>query len=288
MAYTDNWQEDAARRDFTINAMSCNQAGEIFDYFGGQADLAAGHVRFVGVARQRIQEDYLRILRFFRFLARYGQGAPDAEAMAAIALEAGGLSNLSAERVWSELERIMQAPAPLAAVRLMQQTGVLELVLPGALPERLAALLVRGAPSDPLLRLAALTDEDLAQRLRLSGEEARMLAGWRAPFHLKPGDDDASLRRALADTRREVLLGQSWLYGEDNAAWAALRARLLVAEAPVFPLRGRDLLALGFPAGAGLGEVLAHVRQWWLEGGCVADKTACLMQVDRKREGLKS
>lgn len=284
VVYTDNWQEDAARRDFTINAMSCNPSGEIFDYFGGQVDLAAGRVRFVGVARQRITEDYLRILRFFRFLARYGQGVPDKEAVTAIAQEVGGLSGLSVERVWSELKKILQAPAPLAAIRLMQQTGVLEAVLPGSSPDRLAALLARGAPSDPLLRLVALTDEDVALRLRLSGEEARMLAAWRAPFWLQPDDDDACLRRALADTQCAVLLGQSWLYGEDNAAWAALRARLKAIEPPVFPLRGRDLLALGLPAGAKLGEDLARIRQWWLEGGCIADKTACLMQA-RKNLG---
>lgn len=287
VAYTDDWQEDAARRDFTINAMSCSQTGEIFDYFEGRSDLSAGHLRFVGVARQRITEDYLRILRFFRFLARYGQGVPDAEAVAAITLEAGGLSSLSVERVWSELKKILQAPAPLAAVRLMQQTGVLEAVLPASSPERLAALLVRDAPADPLLRLAALTDEDIAQRLRLSGEETRMLSAWRAPFWLKPNSDDTCLRRALSDTRCEVLLGQSWLYGEDNADWAALRARLATMERPVFPLRGRDLLAVGLPPGAGLGEVLERVRQWWLEGGCLADKEACLMQVGKSRGYLE-
>lgn len=281
VAFTDNWQEDAARRDFTINAMSYSRAGEIFDYFDGQADLAIGRVRFVGAAQKRIREDYLRILRFFRFFARYGQGTPDEDAVAAIAKEAGGLTSLSAERVWSELKKIIQTPAPLAAVRLMQQTGVLEIVLPSSSLERLAALLARGAPADPLLRLAALTDENIAKRLRLSGEEARLLAGWRAPFWLKPDDDDTFLRRALADTQREVLLGQSWLYGEDTPAWTALRARLTGMELPVFPLLGRDLLALGFPSGAGLGSILAGVRRWWLESGCVADKTACLRQVEK-------
>lgn len=276
VAFTDDWQEDAARRDFTINAMSRDRDGQIFDYFDGQADLNVGMIRFVGPARLRIAEDYLRILRFFRFFARYGQGSPEEEAVAAITAAREGLSGLSAERVFSELKKILQAPAPLAAVELMQTTGVLEIILPGAAPERLAALLARGAPSDPLLRLAALTKEDLAQRLRLSLAEERLLAAWRAPFGLHPASDAASLRQALADTPRAVLVGQSWLYGEADAGWAELRARLMAQEQPVFPLLGRDLAALGVKAGPEMGKILAFVRRWWWETGCCADKAACL------------
>ena len=276
VAFTDDWREDAARRDFTINAMSCTQDGEIFDYFGGREDLRAGIVRFVGAARLRIAEDYLRILRFFRFFARYGQSGPDAAAVAAIAQEREGLRGLSAERVWSEVKKILAAPAPLAAVELMRETGVLGIVLPGAKPARLAALLARGAPVDPLLRVAALTDEDLAVRLRLSGAEAEMLAGWRGTLALRPEDDDAALRRALADVPVEVLTGRVWLWGGDGAGWAALRARLAAMERPVFAVQGRDLVALGVAAGPRMGEILALTRRWWLEGGCVADKAACL------------
>ncbi|MBU6448027.1 MAG: CCA tRNA nucleotidyltransferase [Rhodospirillales bacterium] len=276
VAFTDDWREDAARRDFTINAMSCTQGGEVFDYFGGQADLAAGIVRFVGAPGARIAEDYLRILRFFRFFARYGQGGPDAGAVVAVAAGREGLRQLSVERVWAELKKILVAPAPLASVELMRQTGVLEMVLPGAKPERLAALLRRGAPGDALLRVAALTDEDFAGRLRLSGAEAEMLVGWRKPFALRLEDDDAALRRALADEAREVLMGQSWLWGGGGAGWARLRDRLAGMERPVFPLQGRDLLALGVEPGPRIGEILAAARRWWMEGGCVADRAACL------------
>ncbi len=276
VAFTDDWREDAARRDFTINAMSCTRDGEIFDYFGGRADLAAGIVRFVGAAAERIAEDYLRILRFFRFFARYGQGGPDAEAVAAIKAGREGLRQLSVERVWSEVKKILAAPAPLAAVELMRETGVLEIILPGAQPERLAALLRRGAPVDPLLRVAALTDEDLAVRLKLSGAEAQRLVGLRQKFVLRPGDDDAALRRALADEPHEVLIGQSWLWDGDGAG---LRTRLMSIERPVFPLQGRDLAALGVEPGPRMGVVLAEVRRWWLEGGCVAGKAECLEQV---------
>ncbi len=274
--FTDDWREDAARRDFTINAMSCTREGEIFDYFGGRADLAAGIVRFVGDPGQRIAEDYLRILRFFRFFARYGQGGPDAAAVAAVKAGREGLRGLSAERVWSEVKKILAAPAPLAAVELMRETGVLEIVLPGAKPERLAALLGRGAPVDPLLRVAALTDEDLAVRLKLSGAEAVALAGWRAPLAVKPEDDDAALRRALAEAPREVLIGRVWLQGGDGAGWAGLRERLAAMERPVFPLLGRDLVALGVEPGLRMGEILEETRRWWMQGGCVADRAACL------------
>jgi poly(A) polymerase/tRNA nucleotidyltransferase (CCA-adding enzyme) len=276
VAFTDDWREDAARRDFTINAMNCTRGGEIFDYFGGRADLQAGIVRFVGDARQRIEEDYLRILRFFRFFARYGQGAPDAAAVAAIQAGRAGLRQLSAERVWSEVKKILTPPAPLAAVTLMHETGVLEVVLPGAKPERLAALLARRAPCEPLLRVAALTDEDLATRLRLSGAEAALLAGWRGTLALRPGDDEATLRRALAAETLEILLGRVWLQGGEDAGWARLRDRLAATERPVFPLQGRDLTALGVPPGKKLGEILRLTRQNWLKGGCVADKQFCL------------
>lgn len=274
--FTNDWCQDAARRDFTMNAMSYARDGEIFDYFGGRADLAAGMVRFVGEPGARIAEDYLRVLRFFRFFARYGRGAPDAAAVAAIKAGREGLRSLSVERVWSEVKKVLAAPAPLAALELMHETGVLEIVLPGADNARLAALLAKGAPGEPLLRVAALTDEDFAGRLRLSGAEAEMLAGWRGKWTLLPTDDDAMLRRALADAPREVLIGQSWLRGGAGPEWAALRARLAGMERPNFPLQGRDLVGLGMKPGPRMGEILAEARRWWMAGGCVARKAECL------------
>ncbi len=157
VAFTEDWRVDAARRDFTINAMSMTADGAVFDYFNGIADLHAGAVRFVGDAATRIAEDYLRILRFFRFHARYGTGAPDPAALAAIRAGVGGLAILSVERVWSELQRILAAPDPSGAVALMAELGVLAAVLPeGADPGKLARLVAAGAPADPILRLAAL------------------------------------------------------------------------------------------------------------------------------------
>ena len=279
--YTDDWRADAARRDFTINAMSLAPDGAVFDYFGGVADLRAGLVRFVGDATTRIAEDYLRILRFFRFHARYGGGAPDPQALAAIRAGVPGMARLSAERVWSELKRILATPDPTGAVALMQATGVLPAVLPeGASPDRLARLVAAGAPPDPMLRLAALLQGDaaaLAARLRFSMAERDCLLALRSGDVPPDESDDATLRRALADTSTHILEGRAWLAGRG----ADLRARLAALPRPVFPLRGRDLEAAGVAPGPRLGQLLGHMRAWWLDGGCVADAAACRAELAR-------
>ena len=287
VAFTDDWEEDSARRDFTINAMSMDRDGRVYDYFGGQEDLAAGRVRFVGEARLRIAEDYLRVLRFFRFSARYGRGVPDAAAVAAVVALRDGVKTLSAERVWSEVKKILEVPEPLRALRLMADTGVLPLVLPGAEVARLEAVMAAGVPADALLRVAALWRGDVeafAARWRLSSAEAVRLAALAVPNVLRPEDDDAALRRALAEDSAPVLVERSWLAGGAGPEWDALRERLLAMARPVFPLQGRDLAALGLAAGPEMGAVLREVRGWWLEGGCVADAAACLERV--KRPGL--
>jgi poly(A) polymerase/tRNA nucleotidyltransferase (CCA-adding enzyme) len=290
VAFTDDFRQDAARRDFTINAMSMTPRGEVFDYFDGIADLRAGRVRFVGSAATRIAEDYLRILRFFRFWARYGTAVPDAEATAAIAEAVPGLARLSAERVWSELKRILAAPDPRAAVALMHRLGVLAAVLPeGVDPARLAELVAAGAPAEPLLRLAALLDGDaavLAERLRLSLAERDRLLALRAAPAPPPDADDAALRRALADTPREVLVGRVWLAGGTTG----LLERLAALPVPTFLLRGRDLAAAGMPAGPEMGALLQALRDWWLAGGCTGDVGAELARrlCERGRDGAVS
>jgi poly(A) polymerase/tRNA nucleotidyltransferase (CCA-adding enzyme) len=284
VAFTDDWREDASRRDFTINAMSAGPDGTVFDYFGGRADLAAGLVRFVGEAAARIEEDYLRIFRFFRFFARYGRGAADAEAVAAIAGLRAGVARLSAERVWSEVKKILAAARPLAAMTLMADTGVLEMVLPGARVAKLGALIGYGAPVDPILRVAALLgagDTDFAARLKMSGEEAGLLAALLVPGGLDPAMGDDELRRALADGDKAVLIGRSWLAQDGRPGWDRLRARIAAMDVPVFPLLGRDVTALGLPPGPVVGEALAAVRAWWMGAGCLADRAACLGELRR-------
>lgn len=280
--FTDDWREDAARRDFTINAMSMDRDGRVFDYFGGIADLAAGRVRFVGDAATRIAEDYLRILRFFRFHARYGRGAPDAAAVSAIAAAAPQLNRLSPERVWSELKRILTAPSPSEAVHLMATLGVLAVLLPaGADPAALDRLLARAAPPDPLLRFAALSTGDpdgVATALRLSGAERDTLIALHDAPVLGPDAHAASVRVALADWPHDALVGRAWLAHGDKATIARIEA----TEAPEFPLRGRDLAAAGVAAGPAMGALLREIRTWWLAGGCIADAAACGAELARR------
>lgn len=277
VAWTDDWRADAARRDFTINAMSLSPDGTLHDYFDGQADLRAGRVRFVGDPATRIAEDYLRILRFFRFAARYATGpldAPaDAPALAAIRDGVPGLAMLSPERVWSELKRILAVPACGPVLRAMAACDVLAAVLPGSRDIRPAASL----PPDPLLRLAALSSGELADRLRMSGAERRRLEAMRAAPVLPDDAPDDDLRRALADWPAEALADAVWLAGGGGAALASRLAGLRVR----FALEGRDVVAAGVPPGPAVGELLRQVRAWWLAGGARADPAACRAELGR-------
>jgi len=288
VAWTTDWQEDAARRDFTMNAMSMLPDGAVFDYFGGVADLHAGRVRFVGDPAARIAEDYLRILRFFRFHARYGHGDPDPAALEALRDGVPGLARLSPERVWSELKRILTTADPRGALRLMAGLGVLVAVLPYALDlARLDRLVQADGPPDPLLRLAALVPGaglDLAARLRMSVAERDRLLALAGPPP-EPGMDDDALRRLLADAPPGALPGRAWLAGNAGPTWDALRGRLAALPRRVFPLEGRDALALGVPPGPAVGELLRVVRAWWLDGGCRANAAACRAELARRLAG---
>lgn len=283
--WTTDWREDAARRDFTINALSLAPDGALFDYFGGREDLAAGRVRFVGDPATRLAEDYLRALRFFRFQARYGRGEPDAAALAAIRAAVPGLTRLSVERVWMELKRLLAGPRAAEALALMAATGVLAAILPEAgSPDMLARI----AATEPLLRLSALLREGadipgLARRLKLSRAEEARLAALQGPA---PEGDDAALRRALAIHGRDALLDRAALAeARDGTDRAALRARLLALPVPEFPLHGRDALALGAAPGPAVGTLLAALRDWWMERGCVDDAEACRAELARRVRG---
>lgn len=302
--FTDDWSQDAARRDFTINAMSCTPAGTIYDYFGGLDDLAAGRVRFVGDATQRIEEDALRLLRFFRFYAVYGEPPADAHALAACRARAADVARLSVERVRGELLRLLMAPEPADVLQLMRDNGVLAHVLPEAgRLERLKRLcwlesraLVRpSVKPDPTRRLAALFDADggialrLADRLKFSlRERKRLVTAAARPWPRALADDPRALAKALhhegVHAVRDVvliqwadeLIGQAKLPRARTEAWCRVLDTIDSWREVAFPLRGRDAIALGVPHGRTIGRLLREVEDWWEEGGYVAGRTDCL------------
>ena len=290
VAFDADWVEDASRRDFTINAIYLDPGGAIHDPAGGVADLKTRRVRFVGDATRRIAEDVLRLLRYYRFEARFGTGKGDPAARAACRDAAPLLPKLSAERVAGELLRLLSVVDPVPALRMMQEDGVLAAILPEATRrDRLATLIKIEPAPDPLRRLAALIDVDaagaaaLADRLRLSNTQRERLAGLAPPWPLDPGGNDRAQRRALYDLGREryrdfVLL----LAAEGRIATTRRQKLLALAEQwspPEFPLTGRDVTALGIPPGPRVGRLLDQLRRWWEEGDFTADREACLRRL---------
>jgi poly(A) polymerase len=301
IAFTDDWAEDAARRDFTINALYAAPDGEIFDYATGVEDLIAGRVRFMGDARTRIAEDYLRILRLFRFQAWYGRGEIDADALHAAAEAREKLAALSGERVAKELLRLLEAANPAPVLRVMAATGILSQVLPGALQlrrlERLTGIDAENRHArDAVLRLAALLPDDAAiagrtaDALRLSNEtRARLVAVL--------GGEPAMASRLSAQQARRLLyrMGAARFRDRVMLKWAAappgagaIQWRMLLTMAenwhpPRFALSGRDVMAAGVPEGPKVGKVLAALEEWWVEmdfapdSGALRDKMAALI-----------
>lgn len=290
VAFTKDFAEDAARRDFTINAMSLGTDGTLFDYFGGQSDLDAGRLRFVGVPAERIAEDYLRILRFFRFQIRYGRVAPDAGTASALAAAAPKLSTLSAERLWSESGKILGTPDPRAGLRLMADLGVFATLLPEAAADwrlRLDRLAQTDAPPEPLLRLAAIIGDAaradlLALRWKLSNAERERLAALLTGELPPPDAPLVALRQALANTPVAILRDRSYLRHPPGDAATVFRGKIALMPEPVFPLQGRDAVALGWPPGPAMGEALRAVRSWWIARGCVDGADACRAELGRR------
>jgi poly(A) polymerase len=295
VAFTDDWAADAARRDFTFNALSCTPDGRIYDPFGGVADLLARRVCFVGAALDRIREDVLRLLRFFRFYAHYGAPPPDGEALAAVAAMAPLLPTLSGERIANETLKLLAAPEPAPVLDLMCAHGVLTHFLPEAQRlDRLARLTViegaRGLPPDPLRRLAAVLEggpaaaRAVGERLRLSNALRRRLvdaldapaprpeagcAGWRVLRYRLTAETyrDRALI-AWADTAAPV----------DDATWRDLLA--ITDEAPArFPIRARDALDIGATPGPAVGALMRELEEWWIAGDFRADRAACLAEL---------
>jgi poly(A) polymerase len=288
VAFTDDWKADAARRDFTFNAMSLRPDGAFFDYFDGRDDLAAGRVRFVGDAQRRVAEDYLRVLRYFRFLARFGRGEPDTEAVKACRAASDQLARLSIERVRNELFKLFAAPNPVPTLGLMRETGVLTAVLPDAGAMDVLVTLVGIDDRDPLRRLAALvpnSGETSGRALKLSKVEQARLSALAPPCTVPdPGMDHMAQRQLLYDLGAErftdlVLLAWAGDRQVHADAWRAMLQTAQTWEKPSLPVRGSDVLALGVPPGERVGELVSAVEHWWREGNFEADREACLARL---------
>jgi len=290
VSYTTDWQEDAARRDLTLNALYCDPDGTVFDPVGGLADLKEGRIRFVGAARSRIEEDVLRLLRFFRFYAYYGNGKADEDAVAACREMAPHIQTLSVERVWKELARLLLALDPAPTLDLMATNGVLSYLLPEvAHRDRLAALMkaeiaTETAP-DYLRRLATIVDLDkdgaraLAARLKFSNADRDQFCRLCDPvIHPDPGVDPKQNRVALYRLGTEIfkeliLVGAAQNPDQD---WLSLLPLPQTSPVPPFFITGQDVVDLGVPAGREIGDFLERVENWWIAGDFVADRETCL------------
>lgn len=283
VAFSTDWREDAARRDFTINAMSLSPDGRLFDYFDGATDLAAGRVRFVGRPDDRIREDYLRILRLFRFHAHFGRTPLDAETLAACTAHRAGLALLSAERIGRELMKLLAAPDPAPSLGAMRDCGVLAAVLPEARDLAAVAALValevefQLAPV-VLRRLAALIDParagDVGARLRLSNHDTVRLAAMCELGGLLTADRphaelDLLLYRRGGDMVRDAALLAAARRG-DGARWHDVVGRILAWRYRPMPIGGDDLLALGLAPGPAIGAGLRAAEELWVRSSFAA------------------
>ncbi|EEB70434.1 polyA polymerase family protein [Ruegeria sp. R11] len=278
VAFSDCIKEDAARRDFTMNALYARPDGEVVDPLDGLPDLVARRVRFIGTAENRIREDYLRSLRYFRFHAWYGNPdlGFDPDALSAIAGNLDGIPSLSRERVGQELVKLLAAPDPAPAVAVMRQIGLLSVILPGSDDRALAPLihLEAGMPPEPMRRLAALGGEDPRDALRLSKAQANMVqllrteaTGSTAPAALAYMYDQSVARDAML--LRSALL--------EMPLPPMLETELNAGAQAVFPLTAQDLMPdLQGPA---LGVALKRLKSDWIASGFSLDKDTLLKRL---------
>ena len=276
-----DWRADAERRDFTINALSASAGGEVFDYVGGLADIAARRVRFIGDPSERIAEDYLRILRFFRFHAHFAAGPPDGAGLHACIGARAGLETLSRERVRMELLKLFVAPGAPATISIMSESGLLGPVLGGVpylasfkrMAEIEAALELEADAVRRLGALAVVVNEDaerLSERLRLSNAESERLEALESWWRVAPASDEHAARALLYALGRQsftdrVLL--AWSHreaGADDRAWRELAGLPERWTVPVFPLKSSDFTRRGVPAGPALGAAMRAAKEAWI------------------------
>jgi len=306
VAFGTDWTVDAARRDLTINALYADANGEVIDLVGGMVDIDTRMVRFIGDAEARVAEDYLRVLRFFRFFAYYGSGRPDADGLRACARAKSKLSTLSAERVWSETKKLLSARDPGRALLWMRQAGVLTEILPetekwgiDAIPALVSAEAAFQWQPDPLLRLAAIVPPDaerlaaMAGRLRLSKIEAGHLLDWAKSPPLADTIADTAFDRLLywngttgIVPRLKLMLASLRAKTDSDPTLLSQMAKLqrLMSRAadwkkPTFPLSGADVLQTGVLAGPRVGEVLSALEKQWVDGNFHADRATLVARL---------
>jgi poly(A) polymerase len=293
VAFTDDWLTDAGRRDFTFNALYADPDGTLYDPFEGRADLAAGRVRFIGDPDTRIAEDRLRVLRFFRFQAWYGQPPIDGASYQACARNAGTLGSLSGERVRKELLRMLEAPGAADALDAMREAGVLDRWLPeydGS--ARLRALAGREDKPDGLRRLAAIlpaTADPVAigKRLKLSTQESLRLEVMLAREPVMDIAGGAKAWRAAIYRLGNGLYADRLLLATDAPGdWRAALAMAMAWTPPELPVSGGDALKLGLKPGPKVGALIDAVERWWIDGDFAADRAACLAELERLTQDL--
>ncbi len=305
VAYTDSWFADARRRDFTINAMSATRAGDVYDPYNGISDLSHGRITFIGNPSHRIAEDYLRILRFFRFQTTHGNPPADRAALMACRLAAEKLQTLSADRIRDEMMKILSADGLPETVILMRGEKVLDQVLPEAENVgRVRALIwlttraiqMDGVSIDPVRNLMALLAKDvseevidgIATRWKLSNADRRRLHDMRQPLGTDPEEPQNEMDQYLYSRHPAHVLDQALLAwaGEASSeprlprtrteAWINLVERIITWKRPVFPLSGKDIVGMGVPPGPEVGRVLNETEAWWVDEGFTPNASACL------------
>ena len=288
VAFTDDWRQDAARRDFTMNALYADAHGAITDFFGGLADAEAGRIRFIGDPAARIAEDALRILRFFRFQAHYGKGALDAAGLAACAALAGMIDGLSGERVRDEVFKLLRAADPAPIWQAMIDTGVTAHVIPAAIHvDGLAKMVaLEGAldlPADPIRRLAALIGTHsaaaLKSRLRLSNTDEEHLFSFASSAERLALIAQGAFGRALYGANPLWLRDAAMLSDVAGKTLTDLQRFIGGWSEPRFPLSGADLLAEGIAPGPEMGRLLGEVERRWLAVDFALDHDGCLAEL---------
>lgn len=297
VSFSTDWNEDAGRRDFRLNAIYADREGEVFDPVGGVEDALAGRVRFIGRAEARIAEDYLRILRFYRFHAWYGRTPLDADGHAACMALSAGLKGLSVERVWTELKKLLAAPDPSGVLEAMHEGNVLNEVLPGRIDLNLflsinSLQVQESRLSDPLVRVAALLAggdamrvDALCDAMKVSNAERTRLTAAVRRVGVHPGMDRKAMRAALYEQGREAVEDQLVLAAARGEGRRDALSRDLDAvsrwQRPPFPIKAADLLAAGFARGPALGQMMKRLEAHWVETDFVLDR-ADLLALARK------